>query len=187
MKTICVYCGSSPGKDPAFRAAAGQLAEGMAAAGLGLVYGGASIGVMGEIADSVLANGGHVVGVIPRSLVDLEIAHTGLTELLIVDDMHQRKAEMASRADGFIALPGGFGTLEELFEVLTWSQLGIHAKPVGVLNTAGYYDGLLSFLDMQVSQGFVKPAHRSLLLDANNAADLLSQLQAYQPQAVAKL
>jgi len=187
MKSICVYCGSSPGTNSAYVSAAAKLAETMAKAKLGLVYGGASIGVMGEIANKVMAHGGSVIGVIPESLVDLEIAHPGLTELIVVEDMHQRKATMASHSDGFIALPGGFGTLEELFEVLTWSQLGLHQKPIGVLNVAGYYDRLLDLLDWQVEQGFVKPEHRSLLLDSDNVSDLLAQMQNYTSRTIAKI
>jgi len=187
MNSICVYCGSSPGKNPAYLASAQALAQGMANAGLGLVYGGASIGVMGEIANTVLSLNGSVTGVIPQSLVELEIAHEGLSELIVVDDMHQRKAAMASASDGFIALPGGFGTLEELFEMLTWSQLGIHRKPVGVLNVAGYYDKLLGFLDWQVEQGFAKPVHRALLLESDNVDDLLSKMQNFSAPDLPKL
>lgn len=159
----------------------------MARRNITLVYGGAHVGVMGAIAESVLSSGGRVVGVIPQALVELEVAHTGLTELHIVDDMHQRKAMMAGLSDGFIALPGGLGTLEELFEMLTWSQLGFHGKPVGALNVADYYSSLLTFLDQGVSEGFMKQAHRDLLLHDTVAAGLLDQLEAYTPTLTSKL
>jgi len=152
-----------------------------------LVYGGAHVGVMGAIAESVLSHGGKAIGVIPKALVELEVAHTGLTELHIVDDMHQRKAMMTELSDGFIALPGGLGTLEELFEMLTWSQLGFHSKPVGLMNIAGYYSSLLSFLDQGVTEGFMKQAHRELLLTDNNAAGLLQQMDAFSHKLTSKL
>ncbi len=159
----------------------------MASRDITLVYGGAQIGVMGAIADSVLAAGGKVIGVIPQSLVELEIVHNGLTELHIVDDMHQRKAMMAELSDGFIALPGGLGTLEELFEMLTWSQLGFHGKPIGALNVAGYYSSLLTFLDQGVTEGFMKQAHRELLLSDTVASELVDQMIAYEPKITSKL
>lgn len=187
MDNICVYCGSSAGTDSAYIETAKRLADCLTDAGIGLVYGGASIGVMGQIADQVLARGGSVIGVIPDALLELEIAHQDLTELIVVSDMHKRKAAMASRSDGFIALPGGFGTLEELFEMLTWSQLGIHQKPVGVLNVNGFYDRLFDFLDWQVSQGFIKSAHRELLLQSDDPEQLLSSLRSFVPQSVSKL
>lgn len=162
MKTICVYCGSKPGADPAYAEAANSLARAMTDRGIGLVYGGASIGLMGTLADAVLEGGCTVTGVIPGALFKSEVAHSGLTEMIEVNSMHQRKEKMASLSDGFIALPGGFGTFEELFEAITWSQLRIHTKPIGLLNASGYYDRLASFLDHAVDQGFIKPAHQSL-------------------------
>jgi uncharacterized protein (TIGR00730 family) len=159
----------------------------MARRGITLVYGGAHVGVMGAIAESVLEHGGKAIGVIPKALVELEVAHTGLTELHTVDDMHQRKAMMSGLSDGFIALPGGLGTLEELFEMLTWLQLAFHEKPVGLLNVASYYDDLLKFLDKGVSEGFMKQQHRDLLLTDTDSASLLDQLAAFSPQYISKL
>ena len=179
MKRICVYCGSSPGNRPEYREAVESLATALVERELGLVYGGASVGIMGAVADAVLSRGGEVIGVIPRPMATREIAHPGLTELVLVESMHQRKAMMAERADGFIALPGGLGTLEELFEILTWGQLGIHHKPCGVLNIGGYYDSLLGFLDQAVDAGFVKPIYRQLLLDADNSDQLLDLFRDY--------
>jgi uncharacterized protein (TIGR00730 family) len=173
---LCVFCGSSPGARPEYLAAAHELGRGLAARGIGLVYGGASIGLMGAVADASLAAGGEVIGVIPESLRDREIAHAGLSQLHFVANMHERKALMAALSAGFIALPGGIGTLEELFEVWTWSQLGLHAKPVALLNVAGYYDSLLRFLEVSVTEGFVRPAVRALLLTAEDATSLLEQL-----------
>ncbi len=187
LKSICVYCGSSPGSRPDYIDACKPLGSDMASRDITLVYGGAQIGVMGAIADSVLAAGGKVIGVIPQSLVELEIVHNGLTELHIVDDMHQRKAMMAELSDGFIALPGGLGTLEELFEMLTWSQLGFHGKPIGALNVAGYYSSLLTFLDQGVTEGFMKQAHRELLLSDTVASELVDQMIAYEPKITSKL
>ncbi len=180
MKRVCVYCGSRSGKRPEYIESAQRLAEEMTKRGLGLVYGGASVGIMGVISDAVLSNGGEVIGVIPQSLVDKEVSHSGVTELKIVDSMHERKAVMADLADGFIALPGGLGTLEELFEVLTWSQLGLHKKPCGLLNVKGYYDKLCSFLDYAVEEQFVKMKHRELLLLEESAEKLLTLMENYQ-------
>lgn len=187
LNNICVYCGSSSGADPAFMQGARELADVMADANIGLVYGGASIGVMGEIADRVLQKGGRVCGVIPKALENLEIAHQGLTELLIVEDMHQRKAAMADRSDGFIALPGGLGTLEELFEALTWAQLGMQLKPVGVLNVNSFYERMFDFMDWQVEQGFVRQAHRELLLSSASPAALVDKLSSYVPDTTPKV
>ncbi|MDO8938637.1 MAG: TIGR00730 family Rossman fold protein [Methylicorpusculum sp.] len=181
MKRLCVYCGSSPGKSSSYAQAARQLAQELVKRGIGLVYGGAGIGIMGLLADAVLANQGEVLGVIPQALVDKEVSHTGLTELKIVSSMHERKAMMADLSDGFIALPGGLGTLEELFEILTWAQLGFHQKPCGLLNIAGYYDGLTAFLDHAVEEQFVKPIHRSLLRVESCPIDLLDAFSSYQP------
>ena len=174
MKSVCVYCGASTGSDPVYAEAAVELAQTLAARGLRIVYGGAHVGLMGLIADTALAAGAEVVGVIPKVLVDWEVAHTGLTELHVVDDMHERKAKMADLADAFVALPGGIGTLEELIEIYTWSYLGIHDKPFAVLNTAGYYDGFTAFLDHAVSQGFLRPEVRARLLVAPDAEALLA-------------
>ena len=162
MKKICVYCGSKPGNNPAFMASAVSLGRTMTKRNIDLVYGGASIGLMGQIADSVLTGGGAVTGVIPEALFKHEVVHTGLTELISVNSMHQRKEKMADLSDGFIALPGGFGTLEELFEAITWSQLRIHTKPIGLLNIDGYYDQLDQFIGHCVSSGFIKPEHKAL-------------------------
>ena len=174
MRSVCVYCGASTGSDPVYAEAAVELAQTLAAHDLRVVYGGAHVGLMGLIADTALAAGAEVVGVIPKVLVDWEVAHTGLTELHVVDDMHERKALMAELADAFVALPGGIGTLEELIEVYTWSYLGIHDKPFAVLNTAGYYDGLTAFLDHAVAQGFLRPEVRARLLVAADAEALLA-------------
>jgi uncharacterized protein (TIGR00730 family) len=174
VKSVCVYCGASTGSDPVYAEAAVDLARALAARGLRVIYGGAHVGLMGLIADTALEAGAEVVGVIPKVLVEWEVAHTGLTELHVVEDMHERKAKMAELADGFVALPGGIGTLEELIEVYTWSYLGIHDKPFAVLNTAGYYDGLTAFLDHAVAQGFLRPEVRARLLVAPDAEALLA-------------
>jgi uncharacterized protein (TIGR00730 family) len=174
VKSVCVYCGSNAGSDPVYAEAAVELAQALAANGLRVVYGGAHVGLMGLIADTALQAGAEVVGVIPRVLVEWEVAHTGLTELHVVENMHERKALMADLADAFVALPGGIGTLEELIEVYTWSYLGIHDKPFAVLNTAGYYDGLTAFLDHAVGQGFLRPEVRTRLLVAPDADALLA-------------
>ena len=176
MNAVCVYCGSSHGSDPAYLAATQDLARTLAGRGIRVVYGGASVGLMGALADTALAAGGRVIGVIPRQLVDREIAHTGLTELHTVDTMHQRKALMAELSDGFVALPGGIGTLEELIEVYTWAQLGLHHKPLAVINTNGYYDGLAAFLDHAVTEGFLPAAQRARLLTAAEPDALLDGL-----------
>ncbi|MBO6936495.1 MAG: TIGR00730 family Rossman fold protein [Deltaproteobacteria bacterium] len=181
MRAVCVYCGSAPGADPVYLEAARALGTTLAERGLGLVYGGARVGSMGAVADAALAAGGRVVGVIPESLRSRELAHQGLTELVVVDSMHERKAIMAQRADAFLALPGGLGTLEELFEVLTWAQLGIHAKPCGVLDVAGYWSPLLSFLDRAVDQGFVTQLSRDLLMVGDDAGRLLDRFASFEP------
>jgi len=184
VRTLCVFCGSSAGARPLYAEAARQMGEALVARGITLVFGGGRIGLMGEIARTVLAGGGHVVGVIPRALVRKEIAYDDLTELHVVDSMHERKALMAQRSDGFIAMPGGFGTFEEFCEVLTWSQLGFHHKPVGLLNVAGYFDGLLALFDHAVEEGFVRARHRSLVVAASDPADLLDRFAAYEPPPV---
>ena len=174
MKSVCVYCGSSFGTDPAYLQATQALARTLVANDLRVVYGGAAVGLMGALADATLAAGGEVVGVIPQQLMDREIAHQGLTELHVVATMHERKALMAQLSDAFVALPGGIGTLEELIEVFTWSQLGLHSKPLGVLNTAGYYDKLGAFLDHGVEQGFQPAAQRAKLVMAADPEALLA-------------
>ncbi|MFZ6767637.1 TIGR00730 family Rossman fold protein [Undibacterium sp. Di26W] len=186
MKTVCVYCGSSPGITAAYAAGARQLAAQLVSQQLRLVYGGGNVGLMGIIADEVLRLGGQVTGVIPKALMDKEVGHTGLTELHIVSNMHERKAMMADLSDGFIAMPGGIGTLEELFEVLTWSQLGFHEKPVGLYNINGFYQKLHDFLLHTVEQGFLRAAHLDLLYIDNDAASLLQKFTAYRPVHVRK-
>lgn len=186
MKRLCVYCGSNIGVADAYADAARELGTLMAAAGIGLVYGGAKKGLMGVIADAVLGAGGEACGVIPKALGDREIAHPGLTRLHVVDSMHDRKSLMAVLSDGFVAMPGGFGTLEEIIEVLTWGQLQFHSKPCGLLNVDGYYDYLLAFLDHASASGFVKPQHREMLLVAETPAELIDRFERYQPPDEAK-
>ncbi|WP_438013917.1 TIGR00730 family Rossman fold protein [Sorangium sp. So ce315] len=183
LSRICVYCGSNPGASPAYREAAVQLGELLVARGIGLVYGGGRVGLMGAIADAVLARGGEVTGVIPHFLNQREIEHRGLTELHVVETMHERKAKMAALSDAFIALPGGIGTLEELFEAWTWTQLGSQDKPVGLLDVQGYYRPLIAFLDHVVSEQFLKPGHRAVLQVADDATELLALLAAWRPSA----
>lgn len=179
-RRICVFCGSSPGVDPAHRAAAVELGRRIAEAGWGVVYGGASVGLMGAVADAALAAGGEVIGVIPRELFAAEVPHTGLSELHQVPDMHARKALMYDRADAFAVLPGGLGTLEELFEAATWNQLGLHGrlKPIALLNVGGFYDPLIHLLDHATSAGFVSPHWRATIADAATAAEVLDRLAA---------
>ena len=186
MRHICVYAGSNPGSDPVYAQAAAALATTMAERGIGLVYGGGRVGLMGVLADTMLARGGEAIGVMPQALVDREIGHPGLTELRVVGSMHERKAQMAELADAFVAVPGGIGTLEELIEVYTWSQLGLHHKACGVLNVRGYYDHLAAFLDHAVTQGFLRPQHRAVLSVASEPAELLDRLAAYAPPTVTK-
>jgi uncharacterized protein (TIGR00730 family) len=186
MRRVCVYAGSNPGNDPAYADAAQALARLLAERGIGLVYGGGKVGLMGVLADAALAAGGEVIGVMPQALVDREIGHRGLTELRIVGSMHDRKALMADLSDAFVAVPGGIGTLEELIEVYTWSQLGIHAKACGVLNVRGYYDALAAFLDHAVDEGFLRPQHRAVLTVAADPDELLDRLAAYEPPTVGK-
>ncbi|MGI9286902.1 MAG: TIGR00730 family Rossman fold protein [Pseudomonadales bacterium] len=183
---ICVFTGSSLGRNNSYQHAAGRLGAELARRGIGLVYGGASVGLMGVIADATLNNGGKVIGVLPQSLADLEIAHQHLTELRVVSSMHERKAQMADLSDAFIALPGGIGTLEETFEVWTWSQLGIHKKPIGLLNVAGFYNGLENFLDHLVTEAFVKPAHRRILLSDCEPESLIDKLIAAEVPTIGK-
>jgi uncharacterized protein (TIGR00730 family) len=186
MRRICVFCGSSPGTNPAYLEAARATGRTLAGRGIGLVYGGGGVGLMKAVADAALAAGGEVVGVIPRALQLRELAHPGLTALHVVGSMHERKAKMAELADGFIALPGGMGTLEELAEILTWAQLGLHGRPCGLLDVAGYYGSLISFFDRAVSEGFLRPEHRRLLLVAPEPGALLDRFAAWKPPAVEK-
>jgi len=186
MKRICVYCGSSPGRLPDYRESAQRLGYEMAARGLGLVYGGASVGVMGAVADAVLERGGNAIGVIPHSLATKEVAHDRLDELIVVDSMHTRKAKMAELSDGFIALPGGWGTLEEIFEMLTWAQLGFHEKPCGLLNVAAYYNHLFAFLEEAMRQRFVKEEYRPMIMMDETPASLLDRFSEYRAPRVRK-
>lgn len=183
VKRLAVFCGSQSGFDPVYSQAARELGQELVHRGLGLVYGGGRVGLMGEIATQVVAAGGEVIGVIPHSLAHKEIAFAEATELIVVDTMHARKAIMADRADAFLALPGGYGTCDELFEILTWAQLGIHAKPVGLLNINGFFTPLLVWLDHVVSEGLLKPRHRSLLLVSETISGLLDAVMCYVPSA----
>jgi uncharacterized protein (TIGR00730 family) len=186
MKRICVFAGSSRGAREEYARAAQELARELVARGYDVVYGGGKVGMMGVLADATLAAGGQVIGVIPKALLAKEVGHGGLTELRVVGSMHERKAMMAELSVGFIALPGGLGTMEEFFEVLTWAQLGLHAKPCGLLNIGGYFDRLLEFLDLTVSERFVKSEHRALVITSTSPADLLERIGAYQPPRVEK-
>jgi uncharacterized protein (TIGR00730 family) len=176
---ICVFCGSASGRAPTYAAAARELGQLLAKRGIGLVYGGGNVGLMGELADAVLDSGGRAIGVIPQQLVDREIAHGGLTELHVVENLHQRKALMAELADAFLTLPGGVGTMEELFEVWSWGRLGLHSKPCGLLNVNGYFDSLRTLTDQMVTEGFLEPVHRELLLIEEQPTVLLDRLVAY--------
>ena len=186
FRRICIYCGSSSGRDPRFVETAREVGRHLADLGIAVVYGGGKVGLMGEVADAALRAGGQVLGVIPQKLRDVEVGHEGLTELFVVDSMHARKMMMAQLSDAFIALPGGFGTLEELFEATTWSQLGYHRKPVGLLNVAGFFDGLLAFVAHLRESGFVKPEHAACLLVESDAAALLSALRTFAPPQLGK-
>lgn len=186
QKRICVFCGSSPGLLPDYLAAARELGAALVRHNLSLVYGGAHVGLMGEIANSVMQRGGEVIGVMPQSLIDREIAHRSLSELHVVQSMHERKALMAELADGFVALPGGFGTLEELFEIVTWGQLGLHRKPFGLLNVNQFFDQLIGFLDFAVGQQFIRPQHRQMILVDADPDRLLEHFAAYTPPNVSK-
>lgn len=189
MNRLCIFCGSSAGRRPEYRAAAAAVGRLLAERGLELVYGGGNVGLMGVVADTCLAAGGGVIGVIPEALVGREVAgraveHAGLTRLEVVDSMHTRKARMAELADGFIALPGGFGTFEELFEILTWAQLGFHQKPIGLLDVAGYYEPLLALCDRAVAEGFLGAGNRELLVARTEPAPLLEALAEFRPEPV---
>lgn len=186
LKRVCVFCGSSPGANPRFADLARGLGHQLVERGIGLVYGGGNVGLMGVVADAVLERGGHVIGVIPHALMAREVGHRGLPDLRIVESMHERKALMADLADAFIALPGGIGTLEEFFEVLTWTQLGMHAKPCGLLNVDGFYDHLLAFLDHGVEQRFLRQEHRDMVLVETRPAALLDRFLLYQSPVTAK-
>ena len=186
MKRLCVFAGSSAGSQPEYQRIAEDLGHALAERQIGLVYGGAKVGLMGVVANAVLASAGQVIGVIPQALVAKEVAHEGLTELRIVGSMHERKAIMAELSEGFIALPGGWGTLEEFFEVLTWGQLGLHRKPCGLLNARGYFDGLLSFVDHSIHEGFVRREYRSMISVANSPGKLIDMLGTYEPPVVEK-
>jgi uncharacterized protein (TIGR00730 family) len=186
FRRLCVFCGSNTGRRSVYRAAAKQLGLLLVERGIELVYGGGNIGLMGVLADTVLARGGHAIGVIPESLMAKEVGHTGLTELRIVDSMHERKALMSDLSDGFIALPGGFGTLEEFCEVVTWSQLGLQWKPCGLLNVENYYASLLELFDHAVREGFLREETRGLVLDDEDPARLLEKMAAFQSEPVAK-
>jgi uncharacterized protein (TIGR00730 family) len=176
IQSICVFCGSSGGQKPDYMEAAREVAEALAQRQIRLVYGGGKVGLMGQMADAALAAGGKVIGIIPGKLAEREVAHQGLHELHVVESMHARKALMANLSDAFVALPGGFGTLDEFFEIVTWAQLGFHSKPVGLLNVGGFYDPVLSFVDHAVREGFVRPEHRRLILVASRIEDLLDRL-----------
>lgn len=186
LKSICVYCGSSPGARPAYAAAAAELGALLAREQLTLVYGGSNVGLMRILADSAMAGGASVVGVMPRVLVEKEVAHRGLTELVVVETMHQRKHLMAERADAFVALPGGIGTLDELAEIFVWSQLAMHRKPVALLNVAGFFDPLVAFLDQMVAERFLRAEQRETLIVEADPATLLARLRAYEPVVVEK-
>lgn len=186
MKRICVYCGANRGRDPAFAAAARAMGEALARRGIELVTGGGRVGLMGVIADATLEAGGRVTGVIPQALMNKELGHAGLTDLIVTASMHERKAKMAELSDGFVAMPGGLGTYEELFEIWTWAQLGWHHKPCGLLNAAGFYDKLVAFLDGASDAQFLKPEHRAMLVVDADPDRLLDRFAAYTPPVVTK-
>jgi uncharacterized protein (TIGR00730 family) len=184
---LCVFCGTNAGSRPEYGTAARELGALLAEEGIELVYGGASVGIMGELADAVQEGGGHVTGIIPQQLMQKEAAHRGIPDLIVVASMHQRKSQMADLSDGFITLPGGIGTLEGFFEILTWGQLGIHAKPCGILNIAGYFDSLTGFLDHAVAEGFLTEGHRETIMVETDPRALLERMRAYQPPTGAPL
>ena len=186
MKRICVYCGANRGRDPAFAVAARAMGEALARRGIELVTGGGRVGLMGVIADATLEAGGRVTGVIPQALMNKELGHAGLTDLIVTASMHERKAKMAELSDGFVAMPGGLGTYEELFEIWTWAQLGWHHKPCGLLNAAGFYDKLVAFLDGASDAQFLKPEHRAMLVVDADPDRLLDRFAAYTPPVVTK-
>jgi uncharacterized protein (TIGR00730 family) len=184
VRRLCVFCGSSPGARPAYGEAAEELGRLLVDRGVGLVYGGGKVGLMGRLADAVLAEGGDPIGVLPQALVEKEIGHPGLSDLRVVDSMHERKALMADLSDGFVALPGGLGTVEELFEVYTWSQLGLHRKPCALLDVEGYYEGIASFLSRAVQERFLREDHRAMLIVERDPRALLDRLSEFEPEAV---
>jgi uncharacterized protein (TIGR00730 family) len=184
MKRVCVFCGSSPGARPAYAGAAEELARLLVAEGIGLVYGGGSVGLMGKLADAVLAEGGEAIGVMPEALVAREIAHRGLSELRVVGSMHERKAVMVDLGDAFVALPGGLGTVEELFEVYTWAQLGLHRKPCGLLDVEGYYEGIARFLAHAVEERFLPEEHRAMLIVEHEPRAMLERLKRFRPETI---
>ncbi|MEY4565713.1 MAG: hypothetical protein RLY14_683 [Planctomycetota bacterium] len=186
MKSVCVFCGSSSGSKAIYREVAAAMGQAIAKRGMRLIYGAGNIGLMGIVADAAIKAGGEVIGVIPQFLVDKEVAHFGLTEMIIVNSMHERKARMADLADAFVALPGGFGTFEELCEVLTWSQLGLHNKPCGILNVANYYDPLLALFDHAVTERFLRSEYRSLVVSATDVEDMLKELESYRHESLQK-
>jgi uncharacterized protein (TIGR00730 family) len=186
MRSICVFCGSSLGRNPIYRTVAARVGTLVASRGLRLVYGGANLGLMGVLADAALSAGGEVIGVIPESLVAREIGHVGITELRVVASMHERKAQMADLSDGFIALPGAFGTLEEYCEILTWAQLGIHGKPCGLLDVAGYWSSLIRLFDHAVAEGFLHPDLRALVIEDDDSERLLARMERYMPPETTK-
>ncbi len=186
MKSVAVFCGSNRGRNPAYAEGAAALGAELASRGMRLVYGGGNVGLMGIVADAALANGGAVVGVIPEALVARELAHAGCTELHVVQSMHERKALMADLSDGFVMLPGGFGTYDEFCEIVTWAQLGIHRKPCGVLNTDGFFRAMLEHFDLATSEGFVHESHRRMIVEASTPAPLLDAMRAYEPTFAAK-
>jgi len=187
LKSVCVFCGSSFGARPAYKAAARRIGELLGQRKVTLVYGGGNVGLMGVVADAVMNAGGAVIGVIPQSLADKEVAHYEITKLFVVDSMHERKAKMAELSDAFVALPGGFGTFEEFCEIVTWSQLGFHQKPCGILNVDGYFDALLSQFDHGVTEEFVRQEHREIVISSDSPSELLDRLARYSPCAVEKL
>jgi uncharacterized protein (TIGR00730 family) len=184
VKRACIFCGSSPGARPAYTEITEDLGQLLVENEIGLVFGGASVGLMGRLADTVLSEGGEAIGVIPQSLVEREIAHLGLTDLHVVDTMHERKQLMADLADAFVALPGGLGTLDELFEIYTWAQLGLHRKPIGILNVEGYFDGIASFLEHAVAERFVREDHREMLIVEEEPGRMLERLRSFDPASL---
>ena len=186
MKRLCVYCGSNPGSQPDYAEAAKKLARVLVERNIEVVYGGASVGLMGVLANAILAQGGHVIGIIPQTLVDKEVAHPGLSDLRVVKSMHERKMLMAELSDGFIALPGGLGTIEEFFEVMTWALLGLHQKPCGLLNIRDYYRSLIAFLDHATSEQFINGVHRAMLLVEDQPERLIERFERYRAPSVAK-
>lgn len=184
VQRACIFCGSSPGARPAYTEAAEDLGMLLVENGITLVFGGATVGLMGRLADTVVSEGGEAIGVIPQALVDREIAHVGLTDLHVVDTMHERKQRMADLSDAFVALPGGLGTLDELFEIYTWAQLGLHRKPIGLMNVEGYFDGLVGFLEHAVAERFVRDDHREMLIVEEEPAPMLERLKSFDPASL---